>query len=753
MSNKVTTPYPLFSDIDGSPLNAGFLFLGVNGQDAEQNPINVYWNEEKTELAAQPLRTRNGLIVRDELPAKIFIEEVSCSVTIKNCNGTPVQLVSSFDPPSSAKGVKAQIDAETSRATAAETSLGNQITNVNTTLGASISSEVTRATNAEAALQGQISSIGVGNKAYLTYAAMDADKANIPNNSKVTVTNDTTSSNNGDWQFSTTGGGTFTKSIFDPLTQSKAYTDSCLPIVLKENLYTGTNVADFNVNPSDGSLRQVTGTALSIFAIRAGKTYAVKAADVRTAYLIVSTSPTNTYTNNKAQTLVTLSNTADPNIKTFTVPSNSPDLYAFINVLWPAFTFDIRSSLIVQEGSTIENAVTTIRNVQVKDTTARNSIRALEDKNLVSANDIIKTVNFYSTSNDTPNLYLASDTALMTTLSGTALGRWAVEAGKTYTVKSSKFLATAIVGLSPDSTATSGKSTTRVLLTDTADPLVKTFTVPTGSTAKFAFFTVLLPSQNYDVRTTLVVNAGVAKIVDDINGAAITDAIAQAKIKILEENQAGNTYVSILKGKKWAMIGDSLTEANGHASFHYYDYVSNAVGGMTLYNFGISSTGYGDRWATIASQIINAGYDPDYIIPWLGTNDFRAIARPLGTFGDTTNATIAGAIYQSFTRLIDAFPTKKIGVVTPLPRGGSVGPNWGENAAPNEYGCTLKDIVDMIIKHCNHFSIPYMDLYREGGLFSYDPDAATALVPDGIHPNNAGHTLLGQKWLKFMESL
>lgn len=531
------------------------------------------------------------------------------------------------------------------------------------------------------------------------------------------------------------------------------YTNASLPITTN-NLYSAANnTSNLYVQPSTGNLLTQSGNAITYFSVRAGKTYAIKASDVRTAYLVVSLSSTNTATSGKQQTLVTLSTTSDPNILTFTVPANSDFKYAFTNVLWPNFSFDIRSSLVVQEGNTITDTVSSIRGKGIEDTVARSGVIALENKNFVSANDIIKTVNFYSTSNDTPNLYLASDTALMTTLSGTALGRWAVEAGKTYTVKSSKFLATAIVGLSPDSTATSGKATTRVLLTDTADPLVKTFTVPTGSTAKFAFFTVLLPSQNYDVRTTLVVNAGVSKIVDDINGAAITDAIAQAKIKILEENQAGNTYVSILKGKKWAMIGDSLTEANGHASFHYYDYVSNAVGGMTLYNFGISSTGYGDRWATIASQIINAGYDPDYVIPWLGTNDFRAIARPLGTFGDTTNATIAGAIYQSFTRLIDAFPTKKIGVVTPLPRGGSVGPNWGENAAPNEYGCTLKDIVDMIIKHCNHFSIPYMDLYREGGLFSYDPDASAALVPDGIHPNNAGHALIGQKWLKFMESL
>lgn len=68
-------------------------------------------------------------------------------------------------------------------------------------------------------LENQIGAVGVGNKAYKTYAEMDTDKANIPVNSKVTVTNDSTASNNGDWQWN---GSVFTKSIYDPLAQAKA---------------------------------------------------------------------------------------------------------------------------------------------------------------------------------------------------------------------------------------------------------------------------------------------------------------------------------------------------------------------------------------------------------------------------------------------------------------------------------------------------------------------------------------------------
>lgn len=91
------------------------------------------------------------------------------------------------------------------------------------TLQQNIDAEEERALAAENTLQLQINAVGVGNKAYLTYADMDADKLNIPADSKVTVTNDGTPSNNGDWQWD---GSDFTKSIFDPAAAAIAYADA-----------------------------------------------------------------------------------------------------------------------------------------------------------------------------------------------------------------------------------------------------------------------------------------------------------------------------------------------------------------------------------------------------------------------------------------------------------------------------------------------------------------------------------------------
>lgn len=60
-------------------------------------------------------------------------------------------------------------------------------------------------------------------KAYTTEALMIADKAEIPANTSVMVTNDTAPSKNGLYAYN---GTTFTKSGYDPLAQANTYTDN-----------------------------------------------------------------------------------------------------------------------------------------------------------------------------------------------------------------------------------------------------------------------------------------------------------------------------------------------------------------------------------------------------------------------------------------------------------------------------------------------------------------------------------------------
>lgn len=42
MSSKITTPYPLFNDVDGRPLDAGYIYIGEAGKNPEIYPTPVF---------------------------------------------------------------------------------------------------------------------------------------------------------------------------------------------------------------------------------------------------------------------------------------------------------------------------------------------------------------------------------------------------------------------------------------------------------------------------------------------------------------------------------------------------------------------------------------------------------------------------------------------------------------------------------------------------------------------------------------
>lgn len=44
-------------------------------------------------------------------------------------------------------------------------------------------------------------------------------------------------------------------------------------------------------------------------------------------------------------------------------------------------------------------------------------------------------------------------------------------------------------------------------------------------------------------------------------------------------------------GKKWACVGDGLTEVNQRTTMHYHDYITEKTG-ITVVNKGVSGTGY-----------------------------------------------------------------------------------------------------------------------------------------------------------------
>ena len=80
---QVTGPYPIFTDLDGTPLDDGYLYIGAINQDPEQNPIQVFFDANLTIPASQPIRTSNGYAYRNGTPALLYTAG-EFSITIRN---------------------------------------------------------------------------------------------------------------------------------------------------------------------------------------------------------------------------------------------------------------------------------------------------------------------------------------------------------------------------------------------------------------------------------------------------------------------------------------------------------------------------------------------------------------------------------------------------------------------------------------------------------------------------------------------
>lgn len=86
---SIQPTYPIFTDIDGQPLEAGYVWIGTANLDPQTNPINVYWDAALTILAPQPIRTLAGYPSRNGTPARLYVNS-DYSIRVMNRNGSTV---------------------------------------------------------------------------------------------------------------------------------------------------------------------------------------------------------------------------------------------------------------------------------------------------------------------------------------------------------------------------------------------------------------------------------------------------------------------------------------------------------------------------------------------------------------------------------------------------------------------------------------------------------------------------------------
>lgn len=86
---SIQPTYPIFTDIDGQPLEDGYIWIGVANLQPIGNPINVYWDAALTIPAVQPIRTRGGYPVNSGTPARLYVNS-NYSIQVQNKNGSVV---------------------------------------------------------------------------------------------------------------------------------------------------------------------------------------------------------------------------------------------------------------------------------------------------------------------------------------------------------------------------------------------------------------------------------------------------------------------------------------------------------------------------------------------------------------------------------------------------------------------------------------------------------------------------------------
>ena len=211
-----------------------------------------------------------------------------------------------------------------------------------------------------------------------------------------------------------------------------------------------------------------------------------------------------------------------------------------------------------------------------------------------------------------------------------------------------------------------------------------------------------------------------------------------------------------IEGMKINFLGDSITEGHGASS------VANAYWNILKREYGLNEArGYGIGGTRIAKQLApseNLVWDRDFIgryptmdddadvvVIFGGTNDYGHGDARLGEMSDRTPYTFYGACHLLFEGIINKYPEATVVVMTPLHRD-------GEEIAREGYA-PLAIYVGIIKEVAEFYSIPVLDLWSVSGMQPAVPILKERYMPDGLHPNDAGHRIIASRLAGFLKSL
>lgn len=277
-----------------------------------------------------------------------------------------------------------------------------------------------------------------------------------------------------------------------------------------------------------------------------------------------------------------------------------------------------------------------------------------------------------------------------------------------------------------------------------------TFTTPTHCTHVYITCKRAAVIKPFDNSKTLICVKG-----NTINDESLMNHLTEVNgYKIKDYDYINELITHPLKGKKWVVVGDSLTEVNSRTTKNYHKYIADETG-VEVINMGVSGTGYkrNDEYGSAFYQRINnIPTDVDIVTIFGSGNDLGLFSESnlsvLGNVTDTTTDTICGCINVTLDNLYKRIPTVRLGIVTPTPWVGY--PPHVENNKMELYSQKLIEI-------CKRRSIPVLDLYHGSNLRPWDETFRKLMYSrdggNGVHPDENGHKQIHRFFLKFIETL
>ena len=210
------------------------------------------------------------------------------------------------------------------------------------------------------------------------------------------------------------------------------------------------------------------------------------------------------------------------------------------------------------------------------------------------------------------------------------------------------------------------------------------------------------------------------------------------------------------KFKKGNFLGDSVT-GGVNTIENFVDKLQKKMGIPTINNYGHSGSILGNYTGTDTESFVTrySGMEAnaDLIVVFGGTNDYQSSSSVLGIMTDRVATTFYGALHVLYSGLKTKYPTSTIVAITPLKRnrdGVELSPEYSYHGS-----LKLIDYVNAIKLVAEYYSIPVLDLYNKSGIYPY-PYACTqvtTLIPDGLHPNEAGHEIITRMLSSYLNTL